>query len=85
MEAIFSILTFSLKNIIPIAEMIVIPAAPHIAYATLIGIFFTDNDKKAKHIPYDKSEPKAGNNFENPSDIFRKVVAKVSSTIAKIK
>lgn len=84
-DATFKILILSLKITIPITDIIVIPAAPHIAYATLTGIFFNANDKKVKHNPYAKSTPIVGNSFVKPSDIFIQVVPKVSSVIAKIK
>jgi len=84
-DTIFNTLTLSLKTKIPITDIIVIPAAPHTAYATLTGIFFNDIDKKTKHNPYVKSVPSAGSNFVNPSEFFIKVVPKVSRIIAEIK
>lgn len=78
-------LIFSLKIKIPITDIIVVPAAAHIAYATLTGIFFNDIEKSTKHKPYVKIVPKAGSNFVNPSDIFIQVVPIVSSIIAPIR
>lgn len=78
-------LILSLKIKIPVNDIIVIPAAPHIAYATLTGIFFNDIDKKIKHNPYVKNVPSDGSNFVNPSEIFIQVVPKVSRIIAEIK